>query len=188
MAKIFKAPESWPYYNSGKISDETKFTQAEEDTFSVFLGGSIEMGKAEDWQTEISDYLSDLDINILNPRRDDFDPDWPQDPTPGTKFHEQVTWELNALEEADYRIFYFAKDTMSPITLMELGLHTKAYSFHNRDKVIVYVDKDYKRAGNVLIFCNRYNVPVYQDKEEFKTKLKRNIQSRIIRHAESLRG
>jgi len=37
----------------------------------VFLAGSIEMGKAENWQEKIERELKDTDLVILNPRRDD---------------------------------------------------------------------------------------------------------------------
>lgn len=40
--------------------------------YSIFLAGSIEMGKAEDWQTSVENYFKDQeDYTILNPRRDD---------------------------------------------------------------------------------------------------------------------
>ena len=39
----------------------------------VFLAGSIEMGKAENWQTRLVDSLKEREGLILNPRRDDWD-------------------------------------------------------------------------------------------------------------------
>ncbi len=64
--KLFKAPEKYP----------------ENDTI-VFLGGSIEMGKAIDWQTEYANRLKNVDnLTVLNPRRDDWDSSWIQDTTP----------------------------------------------------------------------------------------------------------
>jgi len=35
----------------------------------IFLAGSIEMGKAIDWQTHITESLLDLECVIYNPRR-----------------------------------------------------------------------------------------------------------------------
>lgn len=48
--------------------------------FHVFLAGSIEMGKASDWQQKLIDDLSDLpdDLVLLNPRRKDWDSSWVQ--------------------------------------------------------------------------------------------------------------
>jgi hypothetical protein len=45
---------------------------------SVFLAGSIEMGRAELWQDAVAAALRDEPLTILNPRRDDWDPRWEQ--------------------------------------------------------------------------------------------------------------
>jgi hypothetical protein len=37
---------------------------------SVFLAGSIEMGRAEPWQADVERVLADEEVVILNPRRD----------------------------------------------------------------------------------------------------------------------
>ncbi|EJL67496.1 nucleoside 2-deoxyribosyltransferase domain-containing protein [Chryseobacterium populi] len=39
----------------------------------VFLGGSIDMGKAEDWQARVASELSEKNIILFNPRRDDWE-------------------------------------------------------------------------------------------------------------------
>src|SRR5262245_38118182 len=88
---------------------------------SVFLAGSIEMGQAEDWQTIVTRALADLDVLLLNPRRDEWDASWLQtidDP----QFRGQVEWELEAQERASLIAMYFAPATKAPITLLELGL------------------------------------------------------------------
>src|SRR6185436_15768358 len=91
---------------------------------SVFLAGSIEMGKAVDWQTELSGFFEKLNWNVFNPRRDDWDSSWKQEKT-NLQFAEQVNWELNALEAATLIVMYFDPKTKSPISLLELGLHAK---------------------------------------------------------------
>lgn len=68
-------------------------------TPSVFLAGSIEMGKAVDWQTRVTKALEDLDCVVLNPRRDDWDSSWEQKKE-NAQFRQQVEWELAALEHA----------------------------------------------------------------------------------------
>ena len=46
---------------------------------SLFLAGSIEMGKAELWQDRITEQFKDAEnVVILNPRRDDWDGSWAQ--------------------------------------------------------------------------------------------------------------
>ena len=127
------------------------------DNWSIFLAGSIEMGKAEDWQTRITNTLKEivpdkLDVVIFNPRRDDWDSSWEQN-IDNPQFYEQVTWELTALEKADVIIMYFAPGTKSPISLLELGLH--AYS----KKILVCCPKGFWRKGNVDIVCEQYGIP-----------------------------
>lgn len=118
---------------------------------AVFLAGSIEMGKAEDWQTKVTNALSELNVTILNPRRDDWDSSWTQE-IENDQFREQVQWELSAMEQADLILMYFDKDTKSPITLMELGLHAQS------DKLVVCCPKGFWRKGNVDIVCKRYGI------------------------------
>ena len=150
MATIYKAPQE---YNQG-------------EEISIFLGGSIDMGAAENWQDRLTKDLSDYkDVVILNPRRDDWDSSWVQDPTPGTKFHEQVAWELDRQEEADINVYYFAADSKSPITLLELGLFAS-------DNVIVCCPKEFYRYGNVKMVCDRYSVTMVESYDELLTKIR----------------
>ena len=122
---------------------------------SIFLAGSIEMGNAENWQEPLSNRLIDSGWVILNPRRDDWDNSLTQEfETP--QFYQQVTWELNALEQADLIIMYFDPNTKSPISLLELGLYARS------GKLIVVCPDGFWRKGNVDIVCNYYNVPQYQ--------------------------
>ena len=86
---------------------------------TVFLAGSIEMGQAEDWQSQVGQALSDLDIIVLNPRRDEWDATWMQSFS-NPQFRQQVEWELTGLEHASIIAMYFARSTKAPITLLEL--------------------------------------------------------------------
>lgn len=144
MTIVIKAPNPVPY--DGKVT--------------VFLGGSIDMGVAEDWQTRLSKDLSYFGdhVVLVNPRRDDWDSSWEQDPTPGTQFHEQVSWELYHQEHANAMLYYFAADSKSPITLLELGL------FGNLDpeSVLVCCPKQFYRYGNVKMVCDRYGIEMVE--------------------------
>jgi hypothetical protein len=123
---------------------------------SIFLAGSIEMGRAEPWQSGVAHALRDLDVVILNPRRDDWDASWKQtidDP----QFRAQVEWELSAQELATLILMYFAPTTKSPITLLELGL------FAGSSKLVVCCPDGYWRKGNVDIVCARYGAETVKD-------------------------
>lgn len=150
--------------------------------FSIFLGGSIEMGKAEKWQDELSEQLKDLShLLILNPRRDDWDSSWIQSKD-NPQFRQQVEWELNCQEKADLLIYYFASNTMSPITLLELGLFSSSEA-----ELIVYCSDDYPRKGNVDIVCERYGIFQVNSKKELIEEIKkRYIKNRVFRRDESL--
>ena len=56
---------------------------------AIFLAGSIEMGKTEDWQTKIANHLQFYKGTILNPRREHWDSSWKQTIT-NKKFRTQV--------------------------------------------------------------------------------------------------
>jgi hypothetical protein len=128
----------------------------------VFLAGSIEMGKAELWQQKVAKALEDIKgLVIFDPRRDDWDSSWVQDPTPGTQFTTQVEWELKRISESDLVLFYFDPKTQSPITLLELGA-----SLGSGKKVIVCCPDGYFRKGNVVITCRKFGVGVSNTIEE----------------------
>lgn len=120
--------------------------------FSLFTAGSIEMGAAVQWQQRLVDHLCDLPITITNPRRGHWDPNVNakrEDPD----FFSQVEWELDALTNADVICYFFDCATVSPVTLMELGL------WAHSGKIIVCCDQRYWRQGNVDIVCERYGIP-----------------------------
>lgn len=133
-----------------------KFKDSEK---TIFLAGSIEMGKAENWQQELTDKLASFsDLVLFNPRRKDFDPKAKQtkdDPY----FKGQVEWELKALETADIIFMYLDPNTKSPVSMMELGIYCQS------DKMIVCCPEGFFRKGNIDITCERYGTPVFEDKD-----------------------
>jgi len=117
----------------------------------VFLAGSIEQDKAENWQEKIVEGLKDEPYIIYNPRRESWNSSWEQKIT-NDQFREQVEWELTALDDADIIVMYFDPNTMSPISLLELGLHATS------GKLIVCCPEGFWRKGNVDIVCKRNNI------------------------------
>lgn len=126
---------------------------------SVFLAGSIEMGAAERWQDKVTEALSDLNIDVFNPRRDDWDSSWVQSKD-NTQFREQVEWELKYLHDCTWVFMYFSPGTQSPITLLELGLVAP------RGGLTVVCPDGFWRQGNVDLVCERYHVPLYRTLED----------------------
>jgi len=125
-------------------------------TTRIFLAGSIEMGGAEDWQARVEAALADAPVTLWNPRRDDWDASWRQS-LDEPRFVEQVEWELRAQEEADRILMYLAPGTLSPVSLLELGL------FARSGKLVVCAPEGFARKGNVDVVCRRYGVPQVGD-------------------------
>jgi len=124
----------------------------------IFLAGTIEMGNSEDWQTKVTEALSDRPYTILNPRREAWDSSWEQR-IENPQFYQQVNWELDALNKSDIIILYLLPDSKSPISLLELGLYASS------GKMLVCCPEGFWRKGNVEIVCERFNIPLYENIE-----------------------
>lgn len=155
MAIVYKAPEAV----SGNDAN----------VYRIFLAGSIDMGKAENWQQRLERELNNFEVVICNPRRDDWDSTWMQS-IDNPQFNEQVTWELDNIEEADLVVFYFDANGPAPITLMELGL-CAGRSQH----AIVCCPDGYWRKGNVEMICDRYDILLCNDIDSFIHHIKTDL-------------
>lgn len=132
---------------------------------NIFLAGSIEMNTAEDWQSYVIEKLKYENITFLNPRRADWDNTISQsedDP----RFVEQVEWELNMLENSDIIAMFLQPGTISPISLLELGLHAP------EGKMIVCCPDGFHRKGNVTIVCRRFGVEMVDTLDQLIGKIK----------------
>ena len=139
----------------------------------IFLAGSIEMGKAIDWQTDFLDELKAYnlyqDIVVMNPRRDDWNDSWVQE-FENPQFYQQVNWELNALDKADIIVMYFSPGTKSPISLLELGLYASS------KKLLVCCPEGFWRKGNVDIVCEKYSIPNFDTLEDLITFMEASLK------------
>jgi hypothetical protein len=141
--------------------------------FSIFLAGSIEMGKAENWQERIAREFEMWNVTLLNPRRDDWDSSWEQKKE-NQQFNEQVTWELDHMELANLVIFYFDPKTKSPITLLELGLNAER---DHPSTVIVCCPDGFWRKGNIEVVCEHYGLSLVDNIDD----LIRLVKGRLLR-------
>lgn len=143
MAKIYRAPEVVPL----NITIP-----------KIFLAGSIDMGKAVEWQTAMEKVLSPNDVAIFNPRRLDFDSkaEYSED---SPYMVEQVEWELNQLHQSDIVLFYFDPKGQAPITLYELGL-VSDFVKAGFVQGIVLCPKGYWKRANVIINARFHNFKI----------------------------
>lgn len=123
----------------------------------MFLAGSIEQDKAVDWQKRVRSQLGNLEYTLYNPRRAIWDASWGED---DPRFIEQVKWELAAMKIADIILMHFEPGTMSPITLLELGLYAAS------GKLYVSCPTGFWRRGNVRIICEEHGIRMHESLQE----------------------
>lgn len=156
--EVYKAPQKYP--------SDSKFT--------VFLGGSIEQGKAELWQDTLTEKLKDFDIRILNPRREDYDAGQKQS-IDNPYFKEQVTWELDGLDRSDLIVMYLQPDTLSPISMMEIGLYINTLDWNKH--MIICCPEGFWRKGNIEVLVDRFpfHCKLVNSLEELESMVVRKI-------------
>lgn len=147
--QVITAPSKDIYNKEGQLGNK----------LCLFLAGSIDSGKAVDWQQQAIKDLEGTDGFIFNPRRTDWDFGWEQ--TPNWKnsehnkiFSEQVKWELDAMERSNYIVMHFEPNTKSNISMLELGIHSK-----NASKLIVHCPEGFWRKPRIDSVCDYYNIP-----------------------------
>lgn len=116
----------------------------------VFLAGSIENGSATNWQESfyelvlnklrLASFRKMSDVLFFNPRRKEWNPN-----ADNSELKTQILWELNYLDSSKIVFFYFAKGTISPISLLELGLMIP----QDDVELVVVCEDDYFRSTNV---------------------------------------
>ena len=126
--------------------------------YKIFLAGTIDMGKSEDWQKNTCEWFRQKESGkymLFNPRRGKGLSGEMSD------FEHQVNWELEHLEKADLIIMNILGNSKSPISLLEMGLYMKSGKLH------VICEPDYYRYDNVRITCERYGVPLYHSLDDY---------------------
>lgn len=137
----------------------------------VFLAGSIEQGKAEDWQSKIINSLNGIDCCLFNPRRQDWDSSWAQS-IDHPEFTKQVVWEMERILESDLVIFYFQPGTKSPISIGEIY-----YAAAAGKTCFVCCPEGFWRKGNIDIVCARHqNVSTCASLEDLVRKTSQYIR------------
>lgn len=112
----------------------------------IFLAGTIGGGEAPNWQKDAIDYISQSwvpePITIYNPRR--------KGVLNPKKENEQISWQIFALDSADYILMNILPGYGSPCTMLELGL------FMREERVFLTVDPDYERSEAAILHYQRY--------------------------------
>jgi hypothetical protein len=137
---------------------------------SVILYGAIQPEPA--WQTSLAASLSDLPVDILDPRRDDWDSSWVED-IAFPKFKEQVEWEMDYAKVANVIVFYFPSGALTPVTLLELGMYAAS------GKVVVCCPKGFYKRGNVQMVCLRYGIEMHESLDELAKEVRARLEDQL---------
>ena len=127
-----------------------------DDTFKIFLAGTIDNGDSDDWQYDVFLHLaiySEIfnDFTVFSPRRKN----WKEDATQ-EDIEDQIKWEQEKLDEADLIIMVFQDNSKSPISLLELGLYGPA------GKLICFCTPNFYRYTNVKLTCEKWGIPLIE--------------------------
>lgn len=142
------------------------------DGTTIFLAGSIDQGKESTfWQSKVVKALANVDVMVLNPRRDDWSSDWEQD-AHAEPFRSQVLWEKEGMESADLIFFCFTKDSKAPISMYELG------RYGNTKDCIVCVEEGFYRQGNLDLYCEFDHITIWHDLDEAIADLRTVLEKR----------
>lgn len=137
------------------------------NSIKVFLAGGIQ--KCPLWQKRVienfkkSPMESDVDIYLINPRRDNFPINDPN------ATNEQIEWEFEMLEKCDIFSMYFANTLESdqPICFYELGRNIERmkakFPEDWNERIVVTCEKGFRRWKDVdvqTLLATDYEVEV----------------------------
>ena len=135
------------------INENTDLYSGPKKDVKIFLAGTIDEGKSNNWQNYIIEILGTLydssHITVFNPRRNI----WAYD----CDIHKQIEWEQKKLDEADHIFMILEESSKSPISLLELGLYAKS------KKITVFCTENFYRFENVEETCKKHGITLITD-------------------------
>lgn len=108
----------------------------------LFLAGGIT--SCPPWGEMVVDLLKNEDAMLFNPRRKNFDT---RDPS---ATEAQIMWERAHLIEANAILFWFPKETLCPITLLELGCWLAGGGYTHKP-LFIGTHPEYQKREDVVI-------------------------------------
>lgn len=134
---------------------------------NIFLAGGVTY--CPDWQQKVIDQLlkerclSDKDITIYNPRREEWDINSGEEES-----IKQIEWEAKRFMKSNIFSFYFCNsESPQPITLFELGRYaTLAKDYYDsdwKDRIIVSIENGYSRDLDVETQCRLMGIKAFRN-------------------------
>lgn len=108
----------------------------------VFLAGGI--SNCPNWQDQAIGVINLDKFDVINPRREG---DLAKD---GAEARRQIEWEHRGLRESVIALFWFPKESICPITLLEYGRMLERADTHGV-RIIAGYDFDYQRGFDLEV-------------------------------------
>lgn len=156
-------------------AEDERIVANAKNKWTTFLVGTIETENSEDWRKKYVEEMKDIANNITDCKNieENYNSETdviviynPKRNTPTEDIDTQINWELDALENVDNIYVNFEKDSKSPISLLELGL------FARTEKICVTCPKEFYKYDNVRVVCERYNIPIRNEKKDKFNRIK----------------
>ena len=80
-----------------------------------------------------------------------------------------INWEFTAMEKADIILLNLLPNSLSPISLVELGLYVSS------KKIIIVCPKEFYKSTYVYALCKKYNSIIFEKLEEVTEEIFENI-------------
>ena len=123
----------------------------------IFLAGGIT--GVENWQVRACELLHNCpNLYLCNPRRKDFDAF--KNMAGFNESQREIEWEFEYLEKATQILFWFAKETIQPIVLFELGTKIRG-----KTPLFIGAHPEYPRRFDLIIQVPLYGYtdPIFED-------------------------
>ena len=135
------------------IFSHNDISQIPQDKECIFLAGSMAAKSEVNWRQTISTNLQEKYhfIDPTNPNHDVLN---------DAQMREHIKWEFDGMKRADYIIMNFLRDSLSPISLVELGMNI------NNEKLIVICPKEFYKWRYIDTLCKEHNTPIFNQLEE----------------------
>lgn len=121
----------------------------------LFLAGSMDLERGSTWRSFLIMKLSDNEnFHFLDPTNKN------HDILTDGEMEAHVGWELQAMKMSDRIVLNFLTDSLSPISLIELGMYVAS------NKMVVVCPLEFYKRKYIETLCNTYQTPIVSSLDE----------------------
>lgn len=122
----------------------------------IFLAGSMATGSQVNWRQTVIDAFGEK-YHFLDPTN------LKHDSLTDVEMRNHIKWEFDGLRIADFILLNFLPDSLSPISMVELGMYIAS------KKLIVVCPKEFYKWRYIDTLCKEHNTLIFNQLEEVLT-------------------